>query len=163
MAKINYNNLSSRVCLYCKVEYKPTGPAQKACPLCQGFLNSVESQVKRDILRYKKFGTYERLGQGYSNKKGSEHTQYVNGIGSFISTLSPRAKQELRYCQSCGKDLIDAGRYHWCAHHIDHDRSNNTWENITLLCKSCHQREHKVWENFNMESATTISEESTLK
>lgn len=148
MARIKYEELGERVCGYCKLDYKPTGPAQKACVSCRGLLDNINSQVTLDIARYKKFGTYERLGQGFSNKKGKEHGQYLTGIGQFSNVLSKRAKKELRYCQECGKDLIDAGHHHWCAHHIDHDRTNNTWENITLLCKRCHQLEHDCWRSL---------------
>ena len=148
MARIDYSKLGERVCAYCKGSYKPTGPAQVACTVCQSHLENVHGQVKRDIIRYRKFGTYEYLGKGSSNKTHMDSPFYTHGVGYFHAILSPRAKREFRYCQSCGKDLIAAGRYHWCAHHLDHDRTNNVWENITLYCKQCHQIEHECWKAF---------------
>ncbi len=163
MAKINYSKLKERVCLYCNETYKPTGPAQVSCTKCREHLNSIQNQVKGDLLRYKKFNTYYGIGKGYSNVKGKNNSTYKNGIGYFHTVLSKRAKKELRYCQDCGKDLIDANQYEWCAHHIDHDRDNNVWINITLLCKRCHQLEHKCWLALNIKSATTIPKGSTPK
>lgn len=147
MGKINYDKLSDRQCKYCSSRYKPTGPAQRACVVCSKHLENINSQVKRDIIRFNKFGTYERIGKGGSNKKGIDHGQYKNGIGFFHSVISPAIKTR-RYCERCGKDLAAATRYEWCAHHKDHDQTNNVIDNIELLCKRCHQLEHDCCANL---------------
>ena len=39
-------------------------------------------------------------------------------------------------CEECGtKESLEI-------HHIDRDRSNNSYENLELLCFDCHRREH---------------------
>jgi hypothetical protein len=39
-------------------------------------------------------------------------------------------------CEECGtKESLEI-------HHIDRDRSNNSYENLELLCFDCHKREH---------------------
>ena len=40
-------------------------------------------------------------------------------------------------CEECGQS------YDLLVHHIDHDRSNNEFENFQVLCTSCHAIEHK--------------------
>lgn len=74
--------------------------------------------------------------------RGSVNPKYVSGIGLFFRARKIY-KDSVRYCERCGKDLKDAGRYMWCVHHKDHDRTHNTGDNFELLCKSCHQREHE--------------------
>jgi len=149
MAKINYDALPTRVCIYCKKEYKPTGPAQKNCNSCRKHLRNVAAQMYRDIQRFKKFGTYGRIGQGMTNKKGSLHPQYKTGVGFFHKVLSPAAKTR-RFCERCGKDLKDLRQWGWAAHHRDHDKTNNVINNIELLCSRCHLVEHKCWEHLGL-------------
>lgn len=93
------------------------------------------------------------VGKGGNNAKGSEDGQYQTGIAKFQNTRYS-IKEKRRYCNRCDKDLIDASRYHWCLHHIDHDRANNTDENFELLCERCHQMEHECHKAF--ESVETI-------
>lgn len=161
MAKINYEALPSRTCEYCKKEYKPTGPAQKTCTTCRKHIESVTSQVYHDIARIKKYGTHEGIGSGNTQGRGKEHHSYKNGTGLFL-TLRKQVREEVRYCEDCGKDLKDVSKYHWCVHHIDYDRTHNDRENLKLLCKRCHQVEHDCIRNI-AEGATTISKESTPK
>jgi len=158
MARINYDKLKDRVCEYCKESYKPTGPAQKACETCRAHLASITRQVYHDIERYRKFGTYDRIGQGNSQGTGKQSPFYKNGTGLYLTTYRYLVK-ERRYCEECGKDLKDAGNHQWCCHHIDHDRTNNEMSNFKLLCKSCHAKEHKVINNIK--GATTIPKGST--
>lgn len=133
--------LNDKSCVYCKASFTPSGPAQKGCDKCRHHLTNITSQVVLDTARFKKFGTYKSIGKGYGQGRGKEHRNYKNGIGLFHSILSPAAKTR-RYCEICGEDLSEAGRYHWCAHHKDMDRTNNTIDNIQLLCKRCHQMIH---------------------
>lgn len=147
MGKINYGGLKEIECQYCKVIFKPTGPAQKNCPTCTQHVESVNSQVKRDILRYEKFGTYEFLGKGSSTKSGPENHCYKHGISSF-NRGSKCYKNTVRYCERCGEDLKYASRYHYAVHHRDHDRAHNDVSNWELLCKRCHQIHHGCIENL---------------
>jgi 5-methylcytosine-specific restriction endonuclease McrA len=51
--------------------------------------------------------------------------------------LSWRARKHLKAnCEACGSDYMLA------AHHRDHNRENNTPENIQTLCVKCHARLH---------------------
>lgn len=108
--------------------------------------------------RIKNPGVGSGKGQGY----GETHTSYKDGNGVFQIRLSKQVKEERRYCERCGKDLLSVSRYHWVVHHKDHDRSNNEMENFELLCKRCHQLEHNCYDNFS-KGATTISKESSCK
>lgn len=45
-------------------------------------------------------------------------------------------------CERCGsKEFL-------VVHHKDRNRSNSDPSNLETLCKSCHQIEHRCWENF---------------
>jgi hypothetical protein len=164
MAKINYENLKEIECQYCKITFKPTGPAQKYCVDCLRHIENLNAQVKRDIIRFNKFGTYKSIGKGGTQPKGVLSPHYKHGISFFMKTAK-KVKETIRYCERCGEDLKYASRYYYCIHHRDHDRTNNTLENFELLCKRCHQLHHGCVDNLLVvrESATTILKESTLK
>lgn len=147
MAKINYEGLGEINCQYCGTQIKPTGPAQKHCEQCNKHLESINSQVKRDIIRYKKFGSYDSIGKGGSQKKGQDSPHWKSGIG-FFHKISKYIKEERRYCERCGEDLKYASRWHYVVHHKDHDRTNNDVSNFELLCKRCHQVHHGCENNL---------------
>jgi 5-methylcytosine-specific restriction endonuclease McrA len=64
-----------------------------------------------------------------------KYRSYKNGI-----TLYRKSKKDS--CEICGskENLI--------VHHKDEDRFNNKNNNLKTLCRSCHQRGHKVFLNF---------------
>lgn len=37
-------------------------------------------------------------------------------------------------------------------HHIDHDRSNNQWDNLTVICPNCHKLHHFKQHNYELKS-----------
>lgn len=54
-----------------------------------------------------------------------------------FSGYSIRARAHLKdSCEVCDRT------HYLAAHHIDHDRTNNTAENIETLCASCHAKHH---------------------
>jgi len=98
-------------------------------------------------------------GGNHSGKTGAEHHAYKTGIGMFSQRLSKEYRARVRFCEHCSKDLADAPRAFWCVHHKDHDRTNNQDSNFELLCKRCHQIEHKCWESFTKRDRTEQSEQ----
>ena len=82
----------------------------------------------------------------YTNKinhlQGEESPCYKTGIGKFFRYRKSLHNIE-KHCHRCGKDLTNANRYEWVVHHKDHNRQHNTVDNFEILCKSCHQLEHK--------------------
>lgn len=127
----------------CEKEYQTTGPAAKFCPECSIAMAKERSRVNTQKHRVRTGKTQKPgVGKGGNNAKGSEDSQYRNGIGFFMSYR--RRVKDLRgsKCERCSKCLLSASRYEWVIHHRDHDRSNNCDENFELLCKRCHQLEH---------------------
>ena len=147
MAKINYEKLKERECVYCGDTYKPSGPAQKACSVCQTYIKSLDRQVTLDMQRKEKFGTYCSIGQGRAQGIGENSPFWKGG-----RVLLPRIKQEIRdsvkFCEDCGKNLIDVKPWGWCIHHIDEDNTNQSRENLKLLCRRCHQLTHHCENNL---------------
>lgn len=149
-------------CKLCGTVFQPTAPCNLYCS------ESCSSEVAARISREKSYEHWARkaiaegrehaigVGKGGSSKKFKDHPQYKNGLSQF-ARLRKEVKKR-RYCERCSKDLQDASNFHWCVHHIDHDRTNNVIENLELLCKRCHQLEHECWKAF--EGATTIPEGS---
>ena len=149
-------------CRFCGTVFQPHSPCNLYCS------EECSSIVAKERLRVNSYNKWVRqaeregrahvvgVGKGGSNKKFTDHPQYKNGIGQF-SRLREEVKQR-RFCERCSKDLIDVSNFHWCVHHIDHDRTNNVIENLELLCKRCHQLEHECWKAF--EGATTIPQGS---
>lgn len=139
-------NHSLRTCVDCQTTYLPTGPSQKRCPTCSRVDHLSRSRER--TMRYRtRLGRKTGVGKGGNNAKGTEDSQHVSGMSYFMK-IRKVIKEEVRYCQRCSKDLIDATRHYWCVHHIDHDRTNNVRSNLMLLCKRCHQIEHECHKAF---------------
>lgn len=147
MAKINYEKLKERECVYCSAIYKPSGPAQTTCPSCKAHIQSLDRQVTHDMQRKAKFGTYCRIGQGRAQGVG-ENSPFWKGGKVLLQRIRHSIKESVRFCEDCGKDLIDADHYTWCIHHVDGDNTNQSRENLKLLCKRCHQLTHKCEHNL---------------
>lgn len=138
----------------CDSVFMPTGPAARFCQECAAEIRKARNRDNSQRFRIA-HGLVEKpgVGKGGNNRKGHEDSQYTTGIGGFMN-IRRVIKEQRRYCNRCDKDLIDAGRYEWVVHHIDHDRTNNSEDNFELLCKRCHQVEHECHTAF--ERAETI-------
>ncbi len=136
MAKIKH-------CKNCGIEFEIKGPASKYCSKC-GEVKKKESQ-KRGADKYR--AKFQKMGVGSGNNqgRGKTHHSYKTGIGTF-RWLAQENKEP--FCERCKCELDFSNSYKWCVHHKDHNRHNNELENLELLCKRCHQLEHKCWENL---------------
>ena len=129
-------------CYECGKDFQPAGPAAKYCDDCRDDKRREAARVGTQRYRIK-HGLVEKpgVGKGGNQRKGKSNTQYKNGSRYFQNNRH-RIKEERRYCERCGKDLLNATSKMWCIHHRDHDRDNNIDSNFELLCKRCHQVEH---------------------
>lgn len=72
-------------------------------------------------------------------RKGENNPHYKNGIRTgkrIMLSIQP-------LCELCGdNEPLNV-------HHIDEDRNNNKLDNLLVLCKSCHSKQHrgKEWSN----------------
>ena len=143
----------------CDNVFVPKGPASKFCHTCSS--KRIRESAKRRTMDYRiKHGITKKpySGKGGNNAKGEEDSQYKTGISSFQCVKRYNLKRDKGMCNRCESDLSNASRYMWCVHHIDHDRTNNEYSNLELLCKRCHQIEHDCHNAFTR--AETI--ETTL-
>lgn len=68
---------------------------------------------------------------------GKNHANYVDGKSSYRSVLARHGvKKFCRLCKTKDARVI-------AVHHIDHNRKNNTVENLTYLCHNCHHLVHR--------------------
>lgn len=139
-------NFKVKKCEICGKEYLPTGKCSKYCPECAKE-NKREYHRQYSYIFRERQGRPVHVGKGGSNKKFTEHAQYRNGIGNF-NRLKKELYAEVTNCQMCGRDLTNLGRYEKCVHHIDHDRTHNTKENLIVICKRCHQLHHHCEESL---------------
>ena len=79
--------------------------------------------------------------------KGKENPHYKYGAGEFVRKRA-EIKAKIGKCERCGKDLTNAGHYEWVVHHKNHNHYDNSEGNYELLCKRCHQLEHKCTNNI---------------
>ena len=92
---------------------------------------------------------------------GELNNAYKNGTGMFRNRINKEIHNEIRFCEHCNKDLIDANRWVWCVHHKDRNKHNQDRSNLEHLCKRCHQIEHNCISA--LQGATTISKESRVQ
>ena len=77
------------------------------------------------LIHLKKLGDSQRL-ENNPNWKGRNYNRIVFDI-----------YKKPRVCERCGS------RRQIIVHHKDHDNTNNAVENLEVLCRSCHNVEHK--------------------
>jgi Zn finger protein HypA/HybF involved in hydrogenase expression len=148
MSILWYNSaMKIKLCKDCNKEYSPIGHAQKYCLPC-GKIRKYERDKKRQIRYREKKGKKVGVGSGNNQGLGKTHATYKNGTGIY-KKLGKEKAIELGICERCKNKLELTNPFKWCTHHKDHNRKNNEIENLEILCKSCHQKEHKVHINFN--------------
>lgn len=149
-------HFNAKPCKVCGAEFTPHSPCAFYCDACRIEVlrkNSVRRSRERRLRR-----GIKPVGKGGATQSGPGNPMWIDGRGIF-SRMRKIVRSEVSHCERCGKDLTEASRYHWCVHHIDHNRSNNTRENLQMLCKSCHQIEHRCFDNLR-KGVETISQES---
>ena len=129
--------MTDKICKTCKESFV-TSTKKISCDTCKR-----KRQAEYMATRRARLGIIKNpgVGKGGANKCKEEDDQFKTGIAWFQKNRKA-IKEEMRFCAKCDKDLIDASRYMWVIHHIDHDRAHNNRENLILLCKRCHQVEH---------------------
>ena len=130
-------------CKYCGTSYVPTGSSSYYCSKNHQYLHYKEIgklKIYRDTFN-SKAGKVVGVGSGGLTKSWEGNPAYRNGNGSY-RMYGRKLKESGVPCNRCGKDLTTAKRGEWCTHHMDGNRSNNTRENLELLCKRCHQIHH---------------------
>lgn len=79
-------------------------------------------------------GEFKKPGVGSGgNQYGENNHKYKNGIKNFSKRAFAHYGKKCDQCGSIDKLL---------AHHRDGDRTNNSIENLQILCKRCHQMYH---------------------
>jgi HNH endonuclease len=146
-----------KLCVECLVSYLPTGRCSKYCPACKPEVSKKVAKLAVYRWSYKN-GRLNGTGSGSATGSGEINHMYKHGRCVFRRWAKER-KNSLGLCEECGKNIKDATHYEWVGHHIDHNPSNNVIENLKLLCKQCHQIEHKCWKAF--EGVTTIPKGSS--
>ena len=145
--------LKEKQCNNCGKTYLPTGSCSKYCVECKPEMR--RQLANKGCLAYRtRQGKQVGVGSGGTTGRGKDNHMYKHGHGIFRNQRT-QVKAEQRYCNHCDKDLIEATHYQWVIHHKDHNRYNNPEDgsNWVLLCKKCHQVEHKCW--LALEGATT--------
>ncbi len=115
-------------CLKCNIEIiNPRKGLKFCCSKCRVAFNSYKSRVKQGLIKN------PGVGSG-GNQIGNNNHQYKTGIGIY-NKLAFSSKPHL--CERCEstENLL--------THHRDHNRKNNSLENLEILCKKCHQKHHE--------------------
>lgn len=115
------------LCIKCNSEIT-SKRAKKFCSIkCRSAHGSWRYRVRN--------GFIEKPGVGSGgNQEGVRNSQYKNGWTSYRKKPFDTGKPKL--CERCGSSK------YLLVHHIDHDRSNSSIENLEVLCKKCHQEHH---------------------
>jgi hypothetical protein len=117
-----------RVCIRCsndipKNKYRSAEYCSERCKAAAG---SYRWRVKHGLIKN------PGVGSG-GNQWGTKNHMYKNGIGNFSEKVFAK---RVNKCARCGSTK------YLLVHHIDHDRTNNKFKNLKILCKCCHQKHH---------------------
>ena len=116
-----------RACEECGTVFSPDPEAKVNARWC-----SVKCRQRAKYVR-----DYERKGY---DQKGEKNNAYKNGIFDYSNKGFEHYGRKCNRCSS--EDNL-------CVHHRDRNRQNNDLNNLEVLCRSCHSREHKLHENFS--------------
>lgn len=116
-----------KICEVCGETFTPAGGCQKTCNK-----ESCRTRLKEEYNREYHSTHYKKRGynQGLHNNNA-----YKNGKGFFRKYALDNLEHR---CSVCGKETT------LCVHHKDENRENNSLDNLTILCKACHQKHHAV-------------------
>lgn len=119
-----------KVCIKCNgaIPKHKYSNAKYCSGRCRNAYISYQHAVKKG--RFKTPG----VGSG-GNQVGIFNHQYKTGIGAY----SKRAFEFYgKLCNRCESTTF------LVVHHINHNRKDNTLQNLEVLCKSCHQKHHET-------------------
>ena len=108
---------------------------------------------------YKELGldTSHFKGQGW-NKGNYDYDSFKpNSPKKNGKTLAPLIALRGRKCENCGLEEWLGQSIALEVHHIDGDRSNNSLENLQILCPNCHAQTEN-WRKRDKQK-TEVSEE----
>lgn len=121
---------NTKVCERCKEEYQPNSNRQKWCKECGKIMNR-----KRRKQRCKEYYKRTYKKKGY-NQKGKNNNNYKGGIGTYREKKLNSVDEKV--CERCGSTT------NLEVHYKDRDKYNNNLNNLELICKSCHKKEHMI-------------------
>ena len=116
-------------CKLCKTIFQPGSGAAKVCDACRPEWKKLKMKEYHSK-NYKQKGRYK-----WEMPKAKESPFYKTGIGVFVKIAFEHYPYKCNRCEST-KNL--------CVHHKDKNRHNNVVENLEIVCKSCHQKEHLI-------------------
>ena len=133
--------LKTFICKKCGVEFQKEMKSSYVwyCEDCRKKRNvEINMAVKKRKIPTTEIG----VGSGNSSKNKGHYTHgsFKTGIQAYRNIykdahIIPR-KGDKMCCEICGSDKFT------CIHHKDHNRENNSIENLQCLCKKCHQKHH---------------------
>lgn len=112
------------------------------CFVCNKGIYRSPLQIKRS--KSKKFFCSKSCQTEWRNKFFIEekHVNWKGGIRSYRNILKRTDKKQICFnCNISNKKLL-------IVHHIDHNRDNNSKDNLMWLCHNCH---HLVHNDLNFE------------
>lgn len=142
-----------RQCLDCNQPMQVTGRNQKRCKVCARNHNLITMRQWRIA------NVFQGIGSGSKTGIGESNVMYKHGNCVFDRWAREKLHELNNTCERCGTIIDVSKRGFWAGHHKDHNSSNNVKENLEILCKRCHQIEHKCWTAF--QGVTTIPKGST--
>lgn len=147
-----------KTCRICGCGFIGTGPAARYCSNHTEELTGQRKEKARLSTARHRAATGQikmpGVGKGGHPHSGKDNPMYKHGLYVF-ETLRYQIKNDVRYCERCGQDLIEATHYKWVVHHKDHNHWNHELSNLEFLCKRCHQIEHECHLAFTKGATTS--------
>lgn len=119
-----------KVCIKCKgaIPSNKYSSAKYCSDKCRNAYISLQWRINKGLI------LKPGVGSG-GNQLGVDNHQYKTGIGTY----SKKAFEYYgRVCNRCSSTTL------LLVHHRNHNRKDNTLENLEVLCKGCHQKHHET-------------------
>lgn len=110
-----------------------------------------KERKRRDAYeRAVKSGRIKKPGVGSGGNQWGENNHNWSGYKAEYSYTRIIRKENMKECYFCGS------KENLCRHHIDKNRSNNTKDNLMVVCRSCHAKLHGLITNITSRSKTSL-------
>lgn len=140
----NHYQRKDKACAVCGETFSPAGQNSKYCDVCRAEVQRAKVRIASyrhavETGRIKKPG----IGSGNDNGHDEQARTYKNGIGIYRRTAY---KAHGYNCLRCGVDLRTLRPRQGCVHHLNENRKDNHPENLAVMCRKCHFKEHNMGE-----------------
>lgn len=129
-----------KVCNRCHISIEAKGH-KLFCDSCGPIAKKEARELRRQKIRQQNPKPARKSRTSAEHKAHEAQRRNLSRFGGLREAVLERDNHQ---CRSCGTAWEPGSRY-IVIHHLDHNKSNNTMDNLITLCRKCHPVIHDNW------------------